>query len=219
MIAPITSTPCFSKSARLSAISSIGRPMPPRLTMMTLLLSSLATVALERSKTLPTPAWPGALDDDEVLLPRHLVERGAHAVVQLLAEAAGKIAAGEVGLDRDGAHRADGRVRAVGVVDQHGVLVDLRALHVHEPLAHRLDVADARKALAAARRRGRPTSSSCRRPWRVAATKMRGVIGVAHVQFGPVRRPLRFFEDGVGHVAEEANGKPAIRSRLNIGMQ
>ena len=52
------STPSWSKSALFSAISSIGRPMPPGQTRMTLASRSSATRALERSNTEPTPAWP-----------------------------------------------------------------------------------------------------------------------------------------------------------------
>ena len=55
---PTTSTPSLSKSALLSAISSIGRPMPPGETSSAFAPSSFATRALDNSKTLPTPAWP-----------------------------------------------------------------------------------------------------------------------------------------------------------------
>ncbi len=56
--APITRTPCAAKSAPLSTISSIGRPMPPSLTMMTGASSIAATRAFESPTTAPTPACP-----------------------------------------------------------------------------------------------------------------------------------------------------------------
>ena len=53
---PMISTPSFSNSAWLSETSSIGLPMPPCETMMTLAPRILATRALDKSKTEPTPA-------------------------------------------------------------------------------------------------------------------------------------------------------------------
>ena len=52
------STPTRSNSALLSAISSIGRPMPPGHTRMILASRIFATRALESSNTEPTPACP-----------------------------------------------------------------------------------------------------------------------------------------------------------------
>ena len=52
------STPSFSKSAWFKETSSIGLPIPPCVTMMTLAPSSLATRAFDKSKTDPTPACP-----------------------------------------------------------------------------------------------------------------------------------------------------------------
>ncbi len=55
---PARLTPSLSRSALLSMTSSIGLPTPPEDIIMTFASKSLATVAFERLKTLPTPAWP-----------------------------------------------------------------------------------------------------------------------------------------------------------------
>ena len=56
--APRTRAPWAANSAAFRTISSIGRPMPPSLTMMTGASSIPATFAFETPTTAPTPAWP-----------------------------------------------------------------------------------------------------------------------------------------------------------------
>ncbi len=84
----------------------------------------------------------GAFDDDEVLFPGRFVEGGLDFAGEFGVVAAGEVAAGEVGLDGDGAHRAQGGADFVGLVDEHGVFVDLEAFDLDEALADGLDVAD-----------------------------------------------------------------------------
>ncbi len=57
-MAPATVTPCFSNSAALRTISSMGRPTPPSLTITAGAPSTPATTAFESPITAPTPACP-----------------------------------------------------------------------------------------------------------------------------------------------------------------
>ena len=85
----------------------------------------------------------GAFDDDEVLFPRRAVEGILDAPDEEFVVRVLDVAAREIRLDGDRAHRLERRVDAEGLVDQHGVLVDALAFDFDEALADRLDETDA----------------------------------------------------------------------------
>ena len=134
--------PSWSKSGLLSAISSIGLPMPPGSRSAPCARSSEATRAFERSNTEPTPACP---------VPSMMTKSFSHAArskelrmrrIEEVVVGVLDVAPGEIGLDRDGAHRLEWHLHPEGLVDQHRILVDPLPLHFDEALAHRLDEPD-----------------------------------------------------------------------------
>ena len=109
-----------------------------------------------------------AFAQHEILFPRDAVEGLLNFFDQRVVIGRLEIFAREIRLDRDGAHVHQRAIEPVNAIHQHRVFVDLLLVDLHETLADRLDVADARMELLNARRAGRARWWSCPRSaaWR-----------------------------------------------------
>jgi hypothetical protein len=126
-----------------NTISSMARPMPPLGDEQNFAVQKFCDARVRQIKYGADARVAGALDDDEFLFPRGAVEGILDAADEKVVVRVLDVFSREIRLDRDGTHRLDGNVELERFVDEHGVLVDALAVHVHEPLPDGLDEADA----------------------------------------------------------------------------
>jgi len=127
-------------------VSSIGWPIPPRVTMTTFALQ-LGDVGVGQIEDTADAGVARAFTEHEVLLPSHPVEGLVDALDQGLEVGRLQVLAGEVGFHRDGRHVHQRAVQSEDAIHDHGVFVDLLLVDFHEALTHGLDVAHSAVAL------------------------------------------------------------------------
>ena len=206
-----------ANSAPLSTISSIGRPMPPSLTMMTGASSIAATARVREADDRPDARVPGALDDDDVLVRRDPLVGRRDLRAEIVVDAAHDVVGGEVARQGDRRHVVERIGQAERLAHQHGVLVGARAvddevalpdrLQEAEPqaaLADRGEQAEARGRLAAVLAGGRQED----RAWRghAAARRLRARLRAALDEVDALAQPRH--ELGIDHLRLEVLAEP-----------
>ena len=189
-----------AKSAPLSTISSIGRPMPPSLTMMTGASSNAATRAFESPTTAPTPACPVPSTTTTSLSAAIRWYAARDLGAEIVVDAAHGVVGREVARQGDRRHVVERIGKPESLAHQHGVLVGARPVDDEVALSDQLQEAQAQATLAD---RGQEADARGRLAAGLAGRGQEDALG-GHVPNSPSR--LRATLDEVDALAQSGRG-------------